>query len=141
MQNYKVGDLVGKTLAVKNGTVKYYKFAARKGEKKDAPLGELSTGDIFTVYSYLNQNGKYTKFDDNYYQIKNPDGTFIYIPFKEMQGKYDASYVKAQGVKSIEQKQQEQQEKEDGVLLTLVKKYVPILIGGALLIGFVSRRK
>lgn len=141
MANYSVQDLVGKTLAVKNGIVNYYKYPARRGEKKDNPVGQFTGGDLFVPYSWINKAGTYTNFDDNYYQVKRADGTYIYVPFAEMAGKYDVSYVSSQGIKSIEQKQQEAKEKEEGFLMTMVKRYVPIVIGGALLIGFLTRRR
>lgn len=141
MANYSVQDLVGKTLAVKNGTVNFYRFPARKGEKKEDPIGQFTAGDLFVPWSWINKAGKYTAYDDNYYQVKRADGKFFYVPFAEMDGKYDVSYVTSQGVKSIEQKQQEAKEKEEGIFVTLLKKYVPILIGGVLVIGYLTRRK
>lgn len=141
MANYSVQDLVGKTLRVKNGTVNFYKFPARKGEKKDKPIGEFTDGDLFVPWSWIGKTGKYTAYDEDYYQIKRADGKFIYVPFSEMRGKYDVEFIKGQGVKSDEEKQQEAKEKEDGIFVTLLKKYVPIVIGGVLIIGYLTRRK
>jgi hypothetical protein len=140
MATYSASDFIGKTIYI-TATVPVYKYAVAQGTKKPSPIEYLKSGDGFTVDSYINQKGAYTTFIDNYWQGTSQGKTFV-IAFKDIAGKYNASAILSQGgIKSDEQKVKEVKQKEDGTILTLIKKIAPFAIGVYLLGAYIGRRK
>lgn len=139
MATYSASDFIGKTIYI-TGTVPVYKYATAAGNKRPAPSLYLNDGDSFTVNSYINKKGVYTNFDDNYWQGKIKGNTYA-IAFKDIAGKYNAAAILSQGgIKSDEQKQKEQKEKEQGTLVTMLNKYLPLVLGAVVLTAVIRRR-
>lgn len=137
MATYNAGDFVGKTIFI-TSDVPVYKYATASGSKRPNPVAYLKAGDGFFVDSFINKNGAYTTFDDNYWQGKFRGSTIV-VSFSDVAGKYDAAPIVSQGVKSNEQKKKEQQEQQDGVLLTTVKKYLPWALGTMVLVAIIKK--
>ena len=139
MATYSAGDFIGKTIFI-TAPVAAYKYATQLGSQRPAPIAYLAAGDGFTVDSFVNKNGTYTNFDDNYWLGKSRDKSYA-IAFKDIAGKYNAAAITTQGVKSDEQKKKEQQEKEQGIVLTTIKKFLPLVLGTVLLAAYIKRGK
>lgn len=139
MATYSAGDFIGKTIFI-TAPVAAYKYATEIGNKRPAPIGFLSSGDGFTVDSFINKNGTYTNFDDHYWVGKSKGKSYV-IAFKDIAGKYNAAAITTQGVKSDEQKQKEQKEKEQGIVFTTIKKFLPLVLGTVLLAAYIKRGK
>ena len=139
MATYSAGDLIGKTIFI-TAPVAAYKYATQLGSKRPAPIRFFAKGDGFLVDSFVNKNGTYTNFDDNYWLGKSK-GISYAIAFKDIAGKYNYDAIVTQGVKSDEQKKKEQQEKEQGIILTTIKKFLPLVLGTVLLAAYIKRGK
>lgn len=137
MATYSAGDFIGKTIYI-TGRVPVYRYATEQGTRRPAPLAFLSSGDGFTVDSFVNKKGTYTNFDDHYWLGKS-QGKQYAIAFADIAGKYNADAITSQGVKSDEQKKREQQEREQGVILTTIKKYLPLVLGTVVLAAVIRR--
>lgn len=139
MATYSASDFIGKTIYI-TGRVPVYRYATEAGTKRPAPVAYLSSGDGFTVDSFVNKKGTYTNFDDNYWLGKS-QGKQYAISFTDLVGKYNADAITSQGVKSDEQKKKEQQEREQGIVLTTIKKWLPLVLGTVVLSALIRRGK
>lgn len=122
MATYSATDFIGKTIFI-TGNVPVYKYAARKGEKKPKPIEILRPGDSFVVDSFINKNGVYTQFDENYWTVQGGG----VVAFSDISGKYNTKAIKDQGVKSDIEKQEPTSTAE-----TLLKKY-GLWVAGAII--------
>jgi hypothetical protein len=140
MATYSAGDFIGKTIFI-TGRVPVYRYATEAGTRRPAPIAYLNTGDGFTVDTFVNKKGTYTNFDDHYW-IGKSQGKQFAIAFNDIAGKYNAAAILSQGgIKSDEEKQKEQKEKEQGTLVTMLNKYLPLVLGTVVLAAVIRRGK
>jgi hypothetical protein len=146
MATYTAEQFVGKTIFITN-RVPYYDNATHAGDNKPSvPAGYFNNGDQLVVKDYLNKNGVYTKWDDNYWVFNNarssvPSKTSV-VAFSDIAGNYNQqSTIKEQGLKSDQQLAKEKEDEKLPIIEKLLKKYGLYLLGTGVLIAFIKSRK
>ena len=145
MATYTAEQFVGKTIFITN-RVPYYDNATHAGDNKPAvPAGYFNKGDQLVVKDYLNKNGVYTKWDDNYWVFNNarssvPSKTSV-VSFSDIAGNYNQqATIKEQGLKSDEQISREKEDDKLPMIEKLLKKYGLYVLGGVILISLLKKK-
>lgn len=136
---FNAGDIIRKTLVAKRDIPVY----AYPGENRE-PIGKVKAGSpVGVVFSYFaadpfdNRSTLWWGFEpaSNY-------GKYFYAPHKE--GFYDIKVLQEQGVLSLEEKQQAEEEANMSWYEKLIKNYGPAVVltilGAAAIKGYFSRK-